>query len=94
MKGNKFMTTLEAKYVSELISQCIQANSDEIQNALSSCLDDNNLTPENIFPKMIVESISISSEIAVKIILEILTQADVVSLDETALKKLSLNIVK
>ncbi|WP_297642813.1 hypothetical protein [uncultured Bacteroides sp.] len=87
------MTALEAKYIENLVTKCIQDNSDAIQESLISGFD-SSMKSEEVLSKMIIRSVSISSQISVQIVMELLEQAGVVKLDEERLKRLSLHIVK
>lgn len=87
------MTKLEQDYIQNLISDFIKSNNKEIESFMLSGFD-NSMKIEEITPKMIMRSVSLSSRIAVQLVMEILTQAGVVSVDEELLKKTSLKVVK
>lgn len=87
------MTNLEERFIEIFVKNCIQDNSEAIQEFLLSGFD-GNMKPEEIFPKMIIRSVSISSQISVQIVMKLLEQAGVVKLDEERLKRISLHIVK
>jgi len=62
-----------------------------IQNLISDFIKNNNKEIESF---MISGSVSLSSRIAVQLVMEILAQAGVVAVDEELLKKISLKVVK
>lgn len=86
------MTNLQAKYIQEKIDQTISKNQEEITNMLLSGLD-SSMTTEEILPRMVIRSISISSQIAVQMMMELLTQAEVLEIDEELLKRSFLKIL-
>ncbi len=87
------MTKLEQEYIQNLISDFIKNNNKEIESFMISGFDDL-MKIEEIAPKMIMRSVSLSSRIAVQLVMEILAQAGVVAVDEELLKKISLKVVK
>ncbi len=87
------MTKMEQEWIQNLISEVIRDNSEEIKSFMFSGFDDSSKI-EEITSLMVVRSISLSSRIAVQLVMEILKQAGVVAVDEELLKKISLKVVK
>ncbi len=87
------MTKMEQEWIQNLISEVIRDNSEEIKSFMLSGFDDSSKI-EEITSVMVVRSISLSSRIAVQLVMEILKQAGVVAVDEELLKKISLKVVK
>lgn len=86
------MTYLEIKAISNIVNKFIEDNAEWITSTIQKTIENSPNTDPYL--SAIGSSISISSEIAVYIVLEFLSQAGLLSLDEVALRKLSLKILK
>ena len=87
------MEILQASYIKKIVENSIKQNSDEISELLLDDLDDS-MSLEQIVPRLITKSISISSQLSVQIILELLCNAGIVEVKEELLRRSSLTIVK
>lgn len=87
------MDSLQAKYIKEQIDKNIQANNDAITEMLVSGVKETD-SSDQVIAKLITNSISISSQLAVQFVLEILQQAEILEPNETSLREHFLKIVK
>lgn len=87
------MDNLQAKYIKEQIDKNIQANHDAIIEMLISGVKETD-SSDQVIAKMVTNSISISSQLAVQFVLELLQQVEVLEPNEANLREHFLKIVK
>lgn len=88
------MTDLLAKVIQQTISEQMQINQEQIQKTIFANTN-NNMDFNEIYCKMIWNSISISINMSIQIFMDLLTNANIITpVDETALRKILLSLVK
>lgn len=88
------MTELLAQTIKKIIAEQISENEETIQNILLSGTDDT-MCSEKIFSLMILNSVSLSVNMSVQLITELLTNAGIIDVaDEEHLRKILLSSVK
>lgn len=87
------MDELQSKYIKKIVEEAMKQNTENITELIMTGLTDS-MNIESMLPIMIKNSISISSQLAIQAVIEILCQAEVVKVDEELLRRVSLTVVK
>lgn len=87
------MDKLQTEYIRKIVEETMKQNKETISEFLMTGIDDS-MKIEKILPIMISNSVSLSSQLAIQVVMEMLCQAEVLKVDEELLRRISLSVVK